>query len=806
MNCTLVARPHPMMGETVYCQVKAGQTVAQMLGDAAYSCSVSIGGYEVPRAIWDKVKPKPGTAINIVLYPQGGRGGKALRLVAIAVISYFTMGAGSGAAAAWLGVSTTTLGVIGAVAILAINSLVPPPNLASGAAGSSDPYDQLQSVTGTSNQATPGGVVPCVIGADRYFPPHAALPYTEISGDQQYLRMLLDLGHGDLDISDYKIGETALDDFDDVEYEIGVTPALFSQDVYELAVGTALNTTGANDIRTTQNPTNEISVDVQCGTGLFGVDAASKTVVGTINVSILYRAVGAIDWLNPKDADGLTFSSSAISNVGNDFPLKGGARKLLRAGIRWKVPTGQYEVRVGRDTTSWAGTTVQTLDEMTWTVLRSISHQVPSTTGTTKLALRIKATGQLNGVVSNLSVLAAQKVRTWDVATQTFGAAVSTQNPAWIYLWLMTQCAATVRRVADSRMDLDGIAEWAADCAVKGYRVAFVADSPRQFGDLLKDVMACGRGARGMRNGKYSVVRDVEQASEVQLFTPANSWGFSYSRNFIEPPHALRVKFRNPNANYQEDVRVVYWDGYDSANATRFEDLDLRIVDDPDAAWKLGRYHLSVMWLRPNQYELNADIEHMVCEPGDRIKAAHNITGWGVAWGRVRAISGTSVTLVSPVTLEAGKTYKLRIRSEENTQDEQVVTTPAGTYAVLDTGVALDGAVGDLYVLGELASPVADLLVRRIEPSGDEDAKLTCVDYVPDVLTADAGMPPAFVSTITGKPWCAPPDAPVVHIRTGDSAPDDAGIVYANPGVSSPPSSGIHRIRIRDIKYPLEAA
>jgi hypothetical protein len=101
--------------------------------------------------------------------------------------------------------------------------------------------------------------------------------------------------------------------------------------------------------------------------------------------------------------------------------------------------------------------------------------------------------------------------------------------------------------------------------------------------------------------------------------------------------------------------------------------------------------------------------------------------------------------------------------------------------------------VGDLYVLGEVNRGVAELIVRAIEPSDDLTATLTLVDAAPAVWTCDSGTPPAFVSDISGKSWCAAPAAPVVYIRAGDSAPDDAGVIRSHTGVSSSPSGGIFR-------------
>lgn len=91
------------------------------------------------------------------------------------------------------------------------------------------------------------------------------------------------------------------------------------------------------------------------------------------------------------------------------------------------------------------------------------------------------------------------------------------------------------------------------------------------------------------------------------------------------------------------------------------------MVVDPDAAWRLGRYHLSVMYNRPNQYTFQADIEHMVCERGDLINVAHDIIGWGVAWGRIKSVSGNIITLDGSVDVEPGKSYVLRVRKQDGT-------------------------------------------------------------------------------------------------------------------------------------------
>ena len=48
----------------------------------------------------------------------------------------------------------------------------------------------------------------------------------------------------------------------------------------------------------------------------------------------------------------------------------------------------------------------------------------------------------------------------------------------------------------------------------------------------------------------------------MQQFTPRNSTGFAATKIFTDLPHALRVRFINPAANWQQDEVVVCDDGY----------------------------------------------------------------------------------------------------------------------------------------------------------------------------------------------------------------------------------------------------
>lgn len=143
-----------------------------MLGpNVSITAEVSIGGHIVPRQLWSQVRPKAGQMIHVAILPQGGgNGAKWIRIVALVVISVLTYGAGAGwfAAGGYFAAGSASAAALAAgisiVGTLAINALVPPPTAKGLGQGGGDPFEQLNSLTGTSNQAAPYGVIPCVVG------------------------------------------------------------------------------------------------------------------------------------------------------------------------------------------------------------------------------------------------------------------------------------------------------------------------------------------------------------------------------------------------------------------------------------------------------------------------------------------------------------------------------------------------------------------------------------------------------------------------------------------------------------------
>lgn len=479
-------------------------------------------------------------------------------------------------------------------------------------------------------------------------------------------------------------------------------------------------------------------------------------------------------WGNVLDLGGLEISHSSATSDGTYLVCASSERKTFRVGVSWKFPQrALYNIRITRHSTDWGAAPENNRSgNLTWTAIRTTRYALPSTTPTTKLAMQIKASDQLNGTVSNFNLLVSQQIPVWNGSTWTDGA---TSNPAWIYRWILRDSSANPRRIDASRIDDEGLKAWGAECDAKGFTFNYTNDRVTTVFELLKIVCAAGRASFTVVDGKYSVVRDVAQTVPIQIFTPRNTSGFQGNRAFVDVVHGLRVQFINPQAGYQQDELLVYDDGYDESNATKFEQLQIPGCADALMAWKLGRYHLAVARLRPNTYSWNTDVEHLVCNRGDLVYFASDVISVGIGWGRVKSITMdgvgnvTSLTVDEPQTVtEPSGTYAMRFRCQNGTVKTSVVTFEAGAaIANFALSVPTPGInPGDLFMFGIQDKDSIPMLINRIEPTTDLAAKITAVDAGPAVLTADegykdaanvyhAGHPP-LVSSITGQPWVEP--------------------------------------------------
>ncbi len=470
--CTAGIWPHPLTAEgRITIMLPPGASLDSLAAAALPGLGpglilVSVDGQAVPPSARARTRLRAGQ--HVVLRPALAGGGDSNPLQIIGTIALLALGAWLPGAQFLAGLtpfqaSLASAGILVAGGLV-LNALVPPPGPTGAAAGPEPVY----SLTGGANRARPYAPVPLILGAHRIFPDLAAVPWGRFDNDsKQELIQTFGLGAGAPEISNIRIGDTPLDEFEGVSRHILRGRAGPERADIHTAVGPALDNTDWQTRRTAEKSTH-VAIDL----------AARQT---------------------------------AYNDRG-----EGSGRTV----------TLEIEARPADTDTPWAslgpGTLSLTGDDRASLARRSTVIPLPSP-GTWDI--RIRASGQFSGSLDRLSCMARQPVPVpgrsgrWQTGP--------TSNPAWIFLWLAKGLRVDGRLVAGAglpraRIDLDAIRAWAAFCRLHELRCDAVISSAMEARDLLTMIARCGRASPTWASGRLGVIYDDPDTPVSAIVTPGN--------------------------------------------------------------------------------------------------------------------------------------------------------------------------------------------------------------------------------------------------------------------------------------------
>ena len=453
----------------------------------------------------------------------------------------------------------------------------------------------------------------------------------------------------------------------------------------------------------------------------------------------------------------------AAGNITPDTSIGAATSATIRRGYRFKMNNaGTWDVKIVRTTEDHDPAVDNIYDTIYCTALRSVNgnrHAV-NMSGLCLVELRVKASEQFNGQLDDFTVLATSVCKDYVISSETWTER-PTANPAALYRYLL-QGAFNKRPREDAEIDLAGLATWYEYCVGEGFGFNLYCDYQTSLFEMLINIAAAGRSSPTYKDGKYSVVTDSAQTTPIQHFTERNSWGFSSSKTFYESPHAFRITMADEAQDYFTEEAFVYDDGYNSTNATLFEELKLIGCTNYDQAWKHGRFHLAQLRLRPETMKINVDIENLVCTRGDLVRVTHDVPMWGLGTGRIKSLntSGnniTGVTIDEQCSMNNNNNYAVRIRLSDGNSSYHNITTVAGNQTSFNfiTPVASNNnniSIGDLLLFGEASDESVECLVKNIRPTSDLCAEIELMDYSPAVYTSWNNNIPAYDTHINTPP------------------------------------------------------
>jgi hypothetical protein len=655
------------------------------------------------------------------------------------------------------------------------------------------------SISGWNNRARPDDPIPMVFGRHRMAPPFAATSYSEIVGDNQYIRALFCFGYGPLKIEELRLGETSINEYDEVEAEIregratDTSVSLYPRQVLEDAIGAELTrprpVDDAGDIisgasietpvvRHTAADTQTVSAIIGFPSGLFAVNDKGALTNRSVSIRIRQRPEGDSTW-----SDVVTLDLVARNRV-----------SFFRQ-YNWDLPSrGKYEIEVTRMTDDTSSTQVS--DGVTLAALQSIRPEYPLNIDKPMalVAMRIKATHQLNGALDDFNAIVQRYADAWN---GTDWVETLSRNPATAYVEAL-RGPSNPYPVTTADIDMDQLAEWHDWCTSKGLMYDRIHEQAESLDDMLRAICGAGRASPRHDGLRWGVVIDRPESLVIDHINPRNSSDFSWSRTYFEPPHAFRVPFLDATNGYERAERIVPWPGY-TGDITLTEALDLPGKTDPDEVWIEARRRQYELMHRADTFTALQSGMARVVTRGDLVMGSFDVLSRSQLAARVKSISGPLVELDDVVSMDADKTYGLRFRQHSDPEDvigisvvRQVATDPNATSLLRLTGGEALPAVGEVVHFGELASESLALKIRGIEGGEAFSSILNMVAAAPQIDTlTDAEIPPAWTGrvgaaiTLSSVTPPAPRFARVTSTATWSGGNDPGDEPVPGPGTIS---------------------
>lgn len=886
-----------------------GQYTARQCQTLLSYARCRVNGTEIPREHWATVHPIPGSHIEIFRGVMGGGGGGknplgtilgVVAMVGSMIVAPWlgpTLGAAmglTGSLAASIGGGLITMGFMG---LAALGNLLFPssmPSFSMPQIADAGKQSQTYSINGAQNQGNPYGYLPYVMGKHRLTPPLGAKSWTEWLGDEQYFHMLVVWGHPDMVVSDFRIEETPLEEYRDVEHHFhqsttGDDLTLFAKSRNEMDVSAVVKNSDGWTTRVV-GQAEDIVWDFAFQQGLARINTSNgNTESCTVQVEVQYREVGTETWYGVGaryDVVGATFTNIPYSyeerkrrrvESGDSyryvyyyetvyytvyFYIVDGSIQYNTTGFSgeplWSVnhdqvtdhrisystgfnatydasthtmtiaagevtgnallswteakldlvvksarheglPRADYETRVRRISGDTNSQYIK--DEVTWLKVRGVINRPAFSTPVPICVseLRIRATDQLSGYVSQFNALCSMNIPDYDPESGTW-ITRETHNPASIFRHLLTSGYSLRRPYTTAKLDAESVVAAWGWCNERGYTYDYVGDAEESVWNRLTSVLAAGRCALDYSDGRWGIVIDQPGKQPVQMFTPRNSWGIRVERSFYEAPHALLVKWIRAEDDYNETQNFVFADGYDKSTATNIVEWEYPGVTEWEQIYRAARYHLAKLLHRQVKITLSTDWEWLRVRRGELVGVASDVLMNTFGTARIDA-------LLYRVTGPDGERQEILVYSEDDIPvDEQgqslapigcqlddsiVFSEPAPArygiairdnsaklsvyeikaeygeecsllYFVNGLSVAQTPPLQALVSVSILGDEYAEYLVASIAPGENLSAELTLIPYSMDEIEASVSgpvppwEPPIYLPDISGSGLSVP--------------------------------------------------
>lgn len=633
---------------------------------------------------WTTTTVRSGSRLAFYAIPCGGGGGGGrgkgvFQIIgaAFAVAAMIFAGPLGGAIAGALGFAAGTAGftiasTLASAAIVAGASLLLSAVTPRRGNDASTPINSNREDTSTSyayslsaqgNTARIGSPLPVLFGQHRVIPDYAAAPWAEWINNEQFVHILLVISHGIADIDEVRFGDTPISAYEAVQTETitgGGTPTLFETNVYPAPDVSGVVLEAPNDLSTGSNgvagpfavcppgrTTNRIGVDINFPQGLY----VANTSGGFNSLGVQWRVDA-----RPVDEAGAVIGPETLVAIENFSASGGSTLNSLGAGVVRNFRGGAF--RVGQFTTPlsvsyrytmptaqrWA-ITVRRLDnrdmsasaghQIAWTGLKGFLG-TPALSNLTALALRLKATNQLNDqTFRRVSVLATRRLPLYDIATSTWSAPQRTSSIAAALSSVLMDTETGGRLTARS---FDAATLWQLDqvWATRGDRFNGIFDKSATLWDAVEKITTVGRTKAYHQGGVIRFHRDRPQTLPVQAFSTQNMTAGSFEVEYRLPapddaPDGVEVEYFD-RRTWKPATVTVDMSGVEVAYGSRSNPAREQLFGITDRAHAVREAAYIALANRRRIFPVfDTEMEGLIVSYGDLITIQHDVPRWGAS-------------------------------------------------------------------------------------------------------------------------------------------------------------------------------
>jgi hypothetical protein len=729
--------------------LRPGETLAAFLerhvpGIQSGAWRVSIGGATVPQRMWAKTYPKHGQVIAC----RASVGKQVIAIIAIAILTYFSMGMAVGLYGAMGGTfvmasAATTLAAMQAGIVIAgtmlINKVLGPkvPSMSGPAAAR-----PIHSLSSQRNSARPYEPLPALWGEMRVTPDLASAPYTGFEGDDQYLSMILLGGINVHSAADLTIGDTPITNYSDVRVFYNGFSGMTSEDVplYSNAdsiSGGELENDGPSIVRTSSINTVALQLDFEGQ--LYDMDHKGNALPNSVPLYIETRLVGTTTWL------------PALTTT-----LVNGTTDVMRRTFTIEVEQGQHEVsaRLGKPIYDEGGG--DDACKIGWNILRSIQPDETDYSAWGRIGIRIKATGQLSGALDTIrATYRARPIPLWNgsawVTATTRENGLS--NPGAILLQTLRGVYANGilqfgYGMEDEQIDIEGLKAFMLHCTAHGYTYDKWITGQVTLGQFCQEVALAGMGEFSWTDGSRPTavfVASGQPLSGVVNMANMLKGSFEASYSLANAADGIEYQFLDRARNWETTTLRVAAPGVTTAlNPARIQGEG--VTTEAHAA-VMARYHLAQSLYQYKTIGYSADMESLDYRRLSVLSISHDLTQWGYGGRLVAAeLVGGKVQLTVGEDLPALATPHVGLRLPGERDYRVWAVEPAGLPGRVLTlqgtwpaGLPLPGATDDdpahdtLWCFDFKATPGYRVRVVGMEAEPDlKGARVSCVPEGPE--------------------------------------------------------------------------